>query len=111
MYSDVRYSTFVRSLDSSVLESPAECLDQVVVEFIVNMFVPVGFVPLSCILYWRQNLVNRTYRNLVGRTLLSVCYRPRYFTKRLLGISSSEQTEAVHASMYFANTKETTGKM
>ena len=94
MYSDVRYSTFVRSLDSSVLESLAGCLDQVVVEFIVNKFVPVGFVPLSCILYWSPNLVNRTYSNVVGST------------KRLLGISSSEQTEAVHASMYFANTKE-----
>ena len=109
MYSDVRYSTFVRSLDSSVLESPAECLDQVLVEFIVNILV--GFVPLSCILYWSPNLVNRTYRNLVSRTFLSAFYRPLYFTKSLLGISSSEQTEAVHASMYFANTKETTGKM
>ena len=96
MYSDVRYSTFVRSLDSSVLESLAGCLDQVVVEFIVNMFVPVGFVPLSCILYWSPNLVNRTYSNVVGRTLLSVCYRPRYLANCLLGISWSEPIEAVH---------------
>ena len=93
MYSDVRYSTFVRSLESSVLVSPAGCLDHVFVEFIVHILV--GFVPLSRILYWSPNLVNRTYSNVVGRSLLSVFYRPLYFTKRLLGISSSEQIGAI----------------